>query len=118
MDILKHNVILHYFIMIEEKLGKAFYWYQKAAENGHVKAQYNLVLLYYKEKNSEKAFYWYQKVATNDFMKINEDDETSRKIMKLFKPITRLMIELEDEIYNRCHKCFKKRSLKQIIRFA
>src|SRR3989337_2190586 len=29
--------------------------------------------------------------------------------MKLFEPATRLMIEPEDEIYNKCNKCFKKR---------
>ncbi len=40
---------------------KAFYWYQKAAEDEYVYAQNNLGLLYKKgkgiEKNLEKAFY-------------------------------------------------------------
>ncbi len=53
----------------EKNLEKAFYWYQKAAENGDSMAQYHLALSYYKgegiEKNLEKAFYWYQKAAEN-----------------------------------------------------
>jgi len=42
------------------------------------------------KKNQEKSFYWYQKIAINE-------------------PIMRFKIESEDEIYNRCNKCFKKR---------
>src|SRR5688572_25944594 len=34
--------------------------------------------------------------------------------MKLLEPITRFMVEPEDEIYERCNKCFKRRrSLKE-----
>src|SRR5688500_7879300 len=48
---------------------KTFYWYQKAAENGDIGAQYNLALSYKNgegtEKDLEKAFYWYQKAAEN-----------------------------------------------------
>src|ERR1700752_910776 len=54
----------------EKNLEKAFYWYQKAAENGDIDAQYNLALLYKNgegtEENLEKAFYWYQKAAENN----------------------------------------------------
>src|ERR1043165_3631001 len=50
---------------MEKNLEKAFYWYQKAAENGLIHAQNNLALLYHKERNLEKAFYWYQKAAEN-----------------------------------------------------
>ena len=44
-------------------------WYQKAAENGDIKAQYNIATLYINgegiERNLEKALYWYQKAAEN-----------------------------------------------------
>ncbi len=50
-------------------LEKAFYWYQKAAENGNKAAMNNLAIHYENgkgtEKNLEKAFYWYQKAAEN-----------------------------------------------------
>jgi len=67
--------------------------------------------LYQEGKNSYKAFYWYQKIATNDFKIVQKDfeDEISYKILKLFEPMTRFMIELEDKTYNRCDKCFKRR---------
>jgi len=42
---------------------------QNAAENGNIKAQFNLALLYENgegiEQNLEKALYWYQKAAEN-----------------------------------------------------
>ncbi|GBC08781.1 hypothetical protein RclHR1_08380002 [Rhizophagus clarus] len=45
-------------------------WFQKSAENGYEKAQYDLATLYYSgigtEKNLEKAFYWSQKLAENN----------------------------------------------------
>src|SRR5436190_8934444 len=54
---------------IEKNLEKAFYWYQKAAENGNNDAMDGLGICYYDgegtEKNLEKAFYWYQKAAKN-----------------------------------------------------
>jgi TPR repeat protein len=44
----------------QEKILKSFYWYQKAAEQDHVKAQVMLGYLYEQsegtEKNFEKAF--------------------------------------------------------------
>ena len=36
-------------------------------------------------------------------------DEYSYKIVKLFEPMKRYMMESEDEIYNICKKCHKKR---------
>ncbi|RIA86964.1 hypothetical protein C1645_878345, partial [Glomus cerebriforme] len=54
---------------IEKNSEKAFYWCQKAAENGHYIAQFNLAICYESGKgteiNLEKAFYWYQKAAEN-----------------------------------------------------
>ncbi|RIA78640.1 hypothetical protein C1645_842787 [Glomus cerebriforme] len=51
----------------EENLEKAFYWYQKAAENGNSDAMCNLAIFYENgfgtEENLEKAFYWCQKAA-------------------------------------------------------
>ena len=41
---------------------------------------------------------------TNDL----ENNEASYKIKKLFEPITGFMVKPEDEIYNKCNKCFKK----------
>ncbi len=32
----------------------AFYWYQKAAENGYIDAQFNLATLYEKGEGTEK----------------------------------------------------------------
>lgn len=44
-------------------------WYEKAAEQGHVKAQYETGMCYYHgegvEKNEEKARYWLKKSADN-----------------------------------------------------
>ena len=101
---------------IEKNLEQAFYWFQKAAENENIKAQCNLATLYYKgegtKKNLEKTFYWYQKIAMSDFKIVQNDlksDEISYKIMKLFEPVTRFIIESEDKIYNKCNKCHKKR---------
>ncbi|UZO06950.1 uncharacterized protein OCT59_027255 [Rhizophagus irregularis] len=58
----------------EKSLEKAFYWYQKAAENGEKEAMFNLASSYYNnydvekmEQNTEKAFYWYQKAAENGY---------------------------------------------------
>ena len=46
---------------------KAFEWYQKAAEQGHVKAQNNLGLMYQTgqgtSKDIQKAIYWYEKAV-------------------------------------------------------
>ncbi len=63
------------------------------------------------EKNIKKAFYWYQKIATSDLKTKHEfkNEEISYKMKKLFEPVMRFAIELEDEIYNKCNKCHKKR---------
>src|SRR6266540_6576493 len=116
-----HNIILQYYIKMVKNLEKAFYWYQKEAENGYIRAQYNLANLYeigYETvKDLEKAFYWYHKIATSDFKIVQDylnDDEISYKIIKLFEPMTRFTIELENEMYSMCNKCHKKRrSLKE-----
>src|SRR6266498_759473 len=54
-----------------EDLVDTFYWYQKAAEQGHVGSQNYLGYLHEEgvgtEKNLEKAFYWYQKAAENEY---------------------------------------------------
>ena|SRR6266540_3097629 len=58
-----------YYKEIEKNLEMAFYWFQKAAENGDIEAQHYLAVLYYEgeetEKNFKKAFYWSQKAAEN-----------------------------------------------------
>ena len=49
---------------------------------------------------------------TKDFKVVQnylKNDVISYKIMKLYEPITRFMIELEGETYNKCSKCSKKR---------
>jgi TPR repeat protein len=52
---------------IQENLDKAAYWYTKAAEQGHVIAQFYLGDIYFYGKgvliDSEKAKYWYEKAA-------------------------------------------------------
>src|SRR5437763_561994 len=53
----------------EKNLEKAFYWFQRAAENGNTDAMNSLATFYENgkgtEKNLEKAFYWFQKAAEN-----------------------------------------------------
>src|SRR2546430_2679191 len=80
----------------EKNLEKAFYWYQKAAENGYNDAQCNIAYLHYigeeTEKNLEKAFYWYQKaaeygndVAINNLAACYENGEgTEKNLEKAF----------------------------------
>ncbi len=48
----------------KKDLSKAIYWYKKAANKSHKKAQYRLGILYYKQKNYKKAKYWLEKRAT------------------------------------------------------
>src|SRR5688572_7155503 len=52
-------------------------WYQEAAENGDINAQYNLGRLNRNgegiEKELEKAFYWYQKAAENGNINAQHD---------------------------------------------
>ena len=54
---------------IPQNLDEAKRWYQKAAEQGHRSAQYNLGLLYDKEKQYATAIYWYKKAADQDHLK-------------------------------------------------
>ena len=52
---------------VEEDIAKVFEWYQKAAEQGFVKAQYELAYMYEQgegvKKDIAKAFQWFQKAA-------------------------------------------------------
>lgn len=52
---------------VEQDYGKAAYWYEKAAKQGNVSAQFNLGVLYDKgqgvEQDYAKAAYWYEKAA-------------------------------------------------------
>lgn len=54
---------------IKESPQQAFYWYQKAAQNGHAFAQHNLAYCYEigygVEENLSQAVYWYQQAADN-----------------------------------------------------
>ncbi|CAI2173347.1 17712_t:CDS:2 [Funneliformis geosporum] len=50
----------------------AFYWYEKAAANGHKIAQYNLALKYEKEKDMKQAFSWCKKAAENGYFKAQD----------------------------------------------
>lgn len=56
---------------------KAFYWYQKAAEQGHVGAQYALEYCYTKgigtTKDLRKAKYWYER-ANNNSRRTNKEN--------------------------------------------
>jgi len=55
----------------EKDLEKAFYWFQKSAENGNEIAQYNLGECYELgngvNKNEVKAFEWYKKSAEQEY---------------------------------------------------
>ena len=50
---------------------EAVKWYRMAAENGHVKAQYNLGVIYYKgqgiEQDYNEAIKWYRKAAEQGY---------------------------------------------------
>src|SRR5438105_4476132 len=90
--ITQYNLAYLYF-KSDEKIEKAFYWFQKAAENGYKVAQHNLALYYNgegTEKNLEKALYWSQKVLENGAMnnlnicsvndEENEDESTMNNL--------------------------------------
>jgi len=74
-------------------------------------AQHNLALLYENgvgtKKNLKKAFYWYQR-AIETAQNINELEYFNRRV-KLIKPMMGFIIESEDEIYNECNECHKRR---------
>ena len=52
---------------VEENPQQAFYWYEKAAQNGHTFAQHNLASSYDTgygvEQNEKQAIFWYEKAA-------------------------------------------------------
>ena len=52
---------------VEQSYSKAAYWWEKAAEQGHSDAQFNLGVCYSKgegvEQSYSKAIYWYKKAA-------------------------------------------------------
>ena len=54
---------------VEQSYKKAIYWWQKAAEQGHAEAQFNLGYCYYNGKGIElsksKATYWFIKACDN-----------------------------------------------------
>src|SRR5438046_2263473 len=68
-DFIDQYALASIYYLYRKNLEKAFYWFQKAAENGNKFAMYNLNICYKNgegtEKNLEKAFYWYQKAAEN-----------------------------------------------------
>ena len=51
---------------------KAFFWFQKAAKQGHTEAQNKLGILYYQgqgvPKDYNQAFYWYRKAAEKGYL--------------------------------------------------
>ena len=87
----------------EKNLEKAFYWFQKAAENGNIDAMNNLVICYKNgegtEKNLKEFYHWYQnsiEIARNNTHVKNEYFSIRTK---LIKPMKRFIItESEDEI--------------------
>ncbi len=101
---------------IEKNLEKAFYWYQKTAENGVKVTQFNLATLYLDgertEKNLEMSIYWLQKAAENKKNIDNNHGENLRIRSHLIDKITptmRFMLEPEKKIYNICNECRKRR---------
>ena len=60
----------------KQDYNKAFYWYNKAAENGNAEAQFYLGYYYAKglsvTKDMQKAHYWMQKAA-------DQDDEAAKE---------------------------------------
>ena len=56
---------------VEQSYAKAAEWWQKAAKQGYVQAQYNLGVMYANgtgvEQSDEKAVEWYQKAADQGF---------------------------------------------------
>ena len=63
--------IYYYGKGIEQNFEKAFYWFQKSAEQGEPFAQNKLAWMYDKgigvEQNLEQSIYWYQKSAVQGF---------------------------------------------------
>ncbi|GBC02605.1 hypothetical protein RclHR1_04700007 [Rhizophagus clarus] len=81
---------------IKDDLEKAFHWYQKMSENGHVEVMFDLVLCYCNgkgiEKNLEKAFYWFQKATESGYVEAMfyladhyySEDGTEKNLEKAF----------------------------------
>ncbi|MBA4143875.1 MAG: sel1 repeat family protein [Nitrosospira sp.] len=55
---------------VPKDVAKAVHWYQKAAEQGHARAQIILAVMYTKgervPKDAVKAMEWYQKAAEQE----------------------------------------------------
>lgn len=54
---------------VEQSYSKAAYWYERAAEQGHSNAQYNIGVCYYNgdgvEQSKTNAIYWFRKACNN-----------------------------------------------------
>ena len=50
-------------IGVEKNLSKAIFYYEKAAKQGYIDAQYKLGSIYISKKDLLKAFYWFEKAA-------------------------------------------------------
>ena len=54
---------------VEQSYSKAAYWWEKAAEQGHGDAQFNIGVCYYNgdgvEQSKTKAIYWFRKACNN-----------------------------------------------------
>lgn len=66
----EYNLSIYYLAgndIINKDIEQAVYWCRKAAEHGHIDAQYNLGQIYYKgkyvRKNYDEAAKWYRKAA-------------------------------------------------------
>jgi TPR repeat protein/GTPase SAR1 family protein len=57
---------------IEKNPEEAFFWFEKAAQNGHALSQYNLGLMYEKgigiSQNIPKSFEWFKKAASQNIL--------------------------------------------------
>ncbi|PKK62772.1 HCP-like protein [Rhizophagus irregularis] len=71
----------------EKNLEKAFHWYQKSAENGHINAMNYLAICYHNgegiEKDLEKAIYWYQEAAENAIKTAENNSKANNETSKL-----------------------------------
>ena len=89
-------------IEIEEDYEKAFYWYEKAAEQGHSGAQYTLAVFYATTfddfgvpKDDRKALYWFDKAQKQDdkFAKLQLD----RLLNKIASDVAAVPVQGADE---------------------
>ncbi len=79
---------------VEPDLKKAFYWYEKLAENGNSISQYNLGLFYLKgnvvKRDFEKAYYWMKKASENG-------DQDALKNLEKYEKLAKNVEKLEHE---------------------